>query len=395
MIFVSQTVGYFHPLFEHEPIVIVSDETYLFMCAGFPVMHVEGVANYQDEWRTEVRNCLIDRERLFSLLPISNSLDAEGKLELPWHRALDVKLASGPWESYRGSTGNACFIHVPNSLKVDLNFWYNAIKYHEDFPPCSEQLGQVDLQSTSILDFIEPRTEEMIVLIKGRNVSIPKIRRCFHSLLEQDFQEFGVIYIDAASENGSDEYVKYIGRAQFNGRFTFFRNYFPLTSTENIFIAIRGICQNPSSIIVMLDADDALIGKDALSKVRSRYLKGADLTVGTMIRTDKYKKYPVNFNTPRLSRGGNVWQHLRTFKKYLFDSIQEDDLKIEGKWISEADDWAYMIPMVELSEHPQVINDIIYFYEPSPEKKSRDIKQYEETIAKIVSKRSYKRAVAR
>ncbi len=351
--------------------------------------------NESGKWRTEVRNCIIHRERLFSLTPIPNSIGVEGKLELPWHRSLDIKLASGPWESYRGSAGNACFIHVPNSLKVDLNFWYNAIKYHENSPPRAEQLGHVDLQNIRIQDFLEPRNEEMIVLVKGRNVPISKVRRCFHSLLEQDFQEFGVIYVDAASKNGSDEYVQYIGKSLFQNRLTVFRNYVSNTSMENIFIAVRGICRNPSSIIIMLDADDALIGKDTLSKVRSRYKKGADLTVGTMIRTDKYKKYPVDFDSPRLSRGGNVWQHLRTFRKYLFDSIQEEDLKIQGKWIAEADDWAYMIPMVELSEHPEVINDIIYFYEPSPEKESRDINRYEDTIAMVVSKRSYRRMVAR
>lgn len=377
-----------------EMIDILKNNKYA-ITTSFPVFNqpkspfVSG--NEFGKWRTEVRNCLIDREKLFSLRPIPNNIGEDGKLELPWHRSLDIKISSGQWESYRGSAGNACFIHIPNSLKVDLNYWYNAIKYHENFLPHDSQLGHVDLQNLRMQDFLEPRNEEMIVLVKGRNVPIPKVRRCLISLLEQDFQEFGLIYVDVDSENGSDDYIHYIGKSMFQGRLTLFRNYVPLTSMENIFIAIRGICSNQNSIIVMLDADDALIGKDALSKVRSRYLNGADLTVGTMIRTDKYREYPVDFKTPRLSRGGNVWQHLRTFRKYLFDSIQEEDLKIQGRWIDEADDWAYMIPMVELSEHPQVIQDIIYFYEPSPEKELRDKNLYEETIAKIVSKRSYRR----
>lgn len=341
------------------------------------------------KWRTEVRNSLIDRERLFSLRPLPNRLQVDGKLELPWHRSLDTKLASGPWDSYRGSIGNACFIHVPNALKKDINFWYNAVKYHEDSPPCQTQMGCVDMRATGIEEVLETRHEDMIVLVKGRNVPTTKIRRCFRSLLAQDFQEFAVIYVDAASENGSDEYVRYIGGSLFPKRLTLLRNHSPLTSMENIFIAIRKICRNPHSVIVMLDSDDALIRKDALSIVKSMYEKGADLTVGTMIRTDKYKEYPVHFDNPRLHRGGNVWQHLRTFRKYLFDSINPEDLKINGKWISEADDWAYMIPMVEMSKHPMVIQDIIYFYEPSSGKLEREIGRYEDTIAKVVSKRSY------
>lgn len=347
--------------------------------------------NGSGKWRTEVRNCLIDMKRLISLLPLPNSLNEDGVLELPWHRALDKKLISGTGESYRGSEGNACFIHVPNSMKKNLNLWYNAVKYYKYSQPDLKQYGHVDLQAKEVHDVLEGRREDIIVVVKGRDVPIPKIRRCFRSLLEQDLQEFGVIYIDAASKNGSDEYVQFIVKSLFQDRITLFRNYVPLTSMENIFIAIRTICRNPESIIVLLDADDALIGKDALSKVKFRYAMGADLTVGTMIRTDKYRKYIVNFDNPRLNRGGNVWQHLRTFRKYLFDMISPMDFKIDGKWIEEADDWAYMLPMVEMSKHPEVIHDIIYFYEPSPEKKERNISKYENTIAKIVAKPSYRK----
>ena len=339
------------------------------------------------KWRTEVRNCLIHRSRLLSSLPIPNSLDPDGRLVLSWHRSLDKKLSSSPWESYRGSLGNAYFTHIPNSLKTNLNFWYNVVKDYEISPPPDKQFGHVDLQTTELQDVLENRNEEIVVLVKGRNVPIPKLRRCFQSLVNQDFQDFGVIYVDAASSNGSDQYAEYIGRSMFRNRLTLLRNYKPLTSMENIFIAVNGICKNPQSIVVMVDADDALIGTDALSKVRLRYQNGADLTVGTMIRTDKYKEYPVDFKVPRLNRGGNVWQHLRTFRKYLFDSIDHDYLTIRGKWIEEADDWAYMIPMVEMANQPETIPDVLYFYEPSPDKKLRDIKRYEDTIAKIVSKK--------
>lgn len=376
--------------------VLISNESAV--TVSFPICNIEKRTytpfnESEGKWRTEVRFCMIDMKRLNSLKPLPNRLD-HGRLELPWHRTLDLKLASGTGNSYRGSTGNACFIHVPNQIKSDKNFWYNAVKYHEKSQPSTRQMSHVDLQATDIQDLLEERNDDMIVIIKGRDVPIPKVRRCFRSLLEQDFQEFGVIYIDAASGNGSDEYVQYIGKNLFSGKITFFRNITPLTSIENIFIAIRKICKNPQSIIVMLDADDALIGKDALSKVKHKYENGADMTVGTMIRTDKYKEYPVNFDSPRHNRGGNVWQHLRTFRKYLFDWISQEDLKINGEWISEADDWAYMIPMVEMAKNPVIIRDIVYFYEPSPEKVTRDINSYEDTIGKIVAKGSYKREKA-
>ena len=102
--------------------------------------------------------------------------------------------------------------------------------------------------------------------------------------------------------------------------------------------AITQYCSNPDSVIVTLDADDALLGPHALDRVLAEYEDGADVTVGSMLRLDKEADYPVDFDDPR-SRSSNVWQHLRTFRKYLFDAICVDDLKINGGWIELANDW--------------------------------------------------------
>ena len=347
-----------------------------------------------NKWRTEVRNCLLNRSRLFGLLPLPNSLDTSGKLFLPWHRSLDAKLDDSTWESYRGSEGNAYFIHVPNKFKAGINEWFNLLREVENGRTMKEQADLVDLVYEDLGEILQNRNEKVIILVKGKDVPIPRLRRCFQSLLSQNYGEYGVIAIDAGSSNGMSEYLDVIIRKQFPGRFTLFRNFEPLTSMENIYVAITKLCTNPDSIIVMLDADDALIGSDALTKVLQKYEEGADLTVGTMLRADKYKSYPVDFHAPRENRGGNVWQHLRTFRKYLFDSINPEDFKIDGEWIGEADDWAYMLPLVELAQHPAHVLDTIYFYEPSKGKTEREKVHYEDTIGKIVSKESYKREVS-
>jgi len=116
------------------------------------------------------------------------------------------------------------------------------------------------------------------------------------------------------------------------------------------------------------------------------YDKGTDLTVGSMLRTDKYMEYPVDFNTPRKSRSGNVWQHLGTFKKLLFDSIPEDYFKIDGEWVPHTEDWAVMLLMVDISEKPVYIKDYLYFYDPSEDKSTRSITERETLIAEIIDK---------
>ena len=96
-------------------------------------------------------------------------------------------------------------------------------------------------------------------------------------------------------------------------------------------------CANSESVIITLDADDALLGPLALDRVRAEYTPGPDATVGSMVRLDKEAPYPVNSENPR-SRGSNVWQHLGTFRKYLFDAISVEDLQLDNEWIDLAND---------------------------------------------------------
>ena len=53
------------------------------------------------------------------------------------------------------------------------------------------------------------------------------------------------------------------------------------------------ICTDPESVIVTLEADDALIGDRVLERLAVEYERGADVTVGSMLRTDKAADYPV------------------------------------------------------------------------------------------------------
>jgi hypothetical protein len=151
-------------------------------------------------------------------------------------------------------------------------------------------------------------------------------------------------------------------------------------------LAIKHVCCNPMSVILTLDADDHLIGNDVIDQVADAYSRGADLTVGSMLRTDKHVKYPAILVNPRRHRGGNVWQHLRTFRKCLFDAIPSEMLKLDGDYIDVANDWAYMIPMVEMARHPVFLSQPLYLYEPSGEGKGEDKAKREEVISRIMAK---------
>ena len=112
----------------------------------------------------------------------------------------------------------------------------------------------------------------------------------------------------------------------------------------------------------------------------------ADVTVGSMLRTDKAADYPVCFDRPRERRGGNVWQHLRSFRKRLFDAVPDEALRLDGDYVDIATDWAFMLPIVEMAAHPVHIVESLYLYEPSGKGKSAEEVDREATIARIVAK---------
>ena len=141
----------------------------------------------------------------------------------------------------------------------------------------------------------------------------------------------------------------------------------------------------------MPDADDVFLCNDSIEHVRTLYRKGADVAIGGMLRADKEVHYITNFKTPRQSRGGNVWQHLRTFRKYLFDRIDPSDFKVDGMWIHHTEDWAFMLPIAEMSACPKVIEKIIYLYDPSSFKQILSKNERECLIGRIMEKRSYRR----
>jgi broad specificity phosphatase PhoE len=110
------------------------------------------------------------------------------------------------------------------------------------------------------------------------------------------------------------------------------------------------------------------------------------MTVGSMLRTDKHVEYTVNLDTPRAARGGSVWQHLRTFRKHLFDAIPDQDLRVKGQYVDIAVDWAFMLPIAEMAFRKSWIREPLYLYEPSGLGKGEDRESRETQIAAIVAK---------
>ena len=152
--------------------------------------------------------------------------------------------------------------------------------------------------------------------------------------------------------------------------------------------AIGTICANPESIIDTPDADEALTGDRVLERWAREYQYGANVTVRSVPRIDKPADYPVRFDRPRQNRGGNLRQHLRSFRKKLFDAIPDKALWLGGDYVGLGNDRAFMLPIVEMVAKPVRIPEPFNFHEPSGTGKGDGRAARGETIRCIVAKGS-------
>ncbi len=370
--------------------VLLRDRKALFVtmsiCRPEPVPYTHEGPN--GDWRVEVRGCLFDRERLRSVLPVPNGLE-QGRFTLSWHRAFDRFIASSDYRSYRGGNPATAFIHVPNDRKTCNEGWLDVIGSVERGHVPAVQMGSVELVGSGA-DWAGPkRHESFIFVICGQNVEPARFRRCFDSLVAQKGVDWGAVVVDDASTNGFGDYARVL-LADYAQRVTLVRNDYRRGGLYNTWNAVVNFCADPESVIITLDADDALIGEHVLERVWAEYQDGADVTVGSMLRLDKEAFYPPNFDNPRWW-DSNVWQHLRTFRKRLFDAIDVADLKVDGEWIDIAADWAFMVPIVEMASSPRHIEEPLYLYEPAVPKDEESRLKRDAVIARILDKNRYAR----
>lgn len=345
----------------------------------------------------EVRFCLFDKQRLLDSRPWPNSVMTNGKLELSWYRSLEKLQKQTNYCSIRGGDKRSFFIHPQNYRKTSPYSWmYILDRVEQGFIP-DFQLGKWDCEG-SFYDWCNPkRHEKMVVASSFRNVPPERFLRMWASLMSQSFQDFGVILYDDCSDNGLPSYIEQLIEP-YKDRVTFIKGRTKQEKILSEYLMIHNFIDNPQSVIVCLDADDALIGKDALLNVWKKYdLWGTDVVVGRVHQTYRLQanyRYPVNFINPRETGGGNVWQHLKTFRKYLFDSIplsyfkhtNKEEKLSNSQWIERCDDFAMMIPIIEMSKSPYQMDFVNYYYERDYDTRNdfRDLK--EECIKDILDK---------
>lgn len=226
----------------------------------------------------------------------------------------------------------------------------------------------ITLVSFSSLYGVDPE----FVIFTGSYNNARWVERHLSSIASQTYQNWECLYINDASsdgtrdiaerfvlQNGMASKIKIVNHSQRHGLVANMDRY------------IRQV--DPKKIIIIVDGDDFLADKNALSIVAAAYRDSSVwMTYGN------YKAYPYDPQHNSMCRKipsevmkNNsfrkvrfVTSHLRTFYAKLFHNIQKSDLQELGAFFQIAGDVVTMFPMLEMSSknHIRFIDQVLLRY---------------------------------
>ena len=200
------------------------------------------------------------------------------------------------------------------------------------------------------------------VVIIGRNNGA-NLEKTLESVFSQNYDNFRILYIDDASDDGSQDLASdLIFASRVFTKVQFHHNEQPLGMLSSLSRAVQG-CEN-EEIVVVLNGEDWLAHEWVLQRL-NQYYADPDLWV-TYGQSRDYPTYQLGsarpFQEGKTIRGQPFGaSHLKTFYAGLFKKINDADFKYKGEYFQGAADLAYMFPMLEMAKsHSQCLTDVLY-----------------------------------
>jgi len=267
-------------------------------------------------------------------------------------------------------------IHRLHNAYKNNKYQQPSVQYFpvtEKQKPPQGHLSREEHRITRNLHAKYPVTEQksFVVVIASYNNEI-YCEKNLLSVFDQTYKNFRVIYIDDCSTDKTYEKVeKFIKDHRIEDKVTLIHNTERRLKLANLYKAYVS-CRN-DEIIVCLDGDDWLAHENVLKDVNHFY-QNPDvwLTYSMAINHPKYEKKDGVCISDKDLINNNIRDipfcisMLRTFYAGLFKMIKLKDFLYKGKFLPSADDFAFMVPMIEMAPtHSLFIPDIQYIINDS------------------------------
>ena len=225
--------------------------------------------------------------------------------------------------------------------------------------------------NTVELSSYKPGNEQRIVVITPMYNAEQYIAKCIESVTTQDYDNYHMYVINDASTDRSYEIaLKYQSE-----HVTVFKNDTNQGAVYNQIRAIEKFCTD-EDIVILLDGDDSLVNDNTIFTYYNNVYDGStEFTYGSCwsmvdniplisqpypeaIKQSKtYRQHHFNWIMP--------YTHLRTFKKYLINDIDESSFKdSQGQWYKAGGDGSVYYSLIEAADPDKVkcLQDVVYNY---------------------------------
>lgn len=192
----------------------------------------------------------------------------------------------------------------------------------------------------------------MLKLIINCGLCEEYIGLCLQSVRMQTHADWQALV--TVDRRGDRTFERAVEAAEGDERIVITRNRRRLFPMENIVRAIRRSNADPEDVIVILDGDDWLLSDRALERIAAAYEESDDcwMTYGSWISNQESRpgRLPAYAHNADFRAEPWLGTAIRTWKKWLFDLIEEDDLRdSKGRYFRMSEDLACMLPMLEMA----------------------------------------------
>ena len=204
------------------------------------------------------------------------------------------------------------------------------------------------------------------------------IADCINSVASQLYNDYKMYIIDDLSTDNTfkiaEETINSLSD-KIKGKFVLIKNKEKKYALRNQVETIKKYAED-DDIIILLDGDDKLNNDpDIFNYINRQYVEGAKFTYGSCYSlADNInliaQPYPKKVHQDKSYRQhlftwGMPYTHLRTFKKEIFDMVDESNFKDEnGKYYKAGGDNALFYPLIEKCEENEIraIQRVLYIY---------------------------------